>query len=342
MEQITQDNVFKIEVSKLALDSRFGSLIFDNADKKLSKAQAWLKEVCDLKYSELLLQEDINRINSFLKRIIEHLEWLRQFDIGTVTNVKQEHDNFEQRVDSFYNEVYLQVLMRILPFLREERRRENPDQQKLDGEVKKIVQVRTDLESELKRIKEETQSIRMADKAVGSAKGERAAVRMAVYFIDETSRYEALAKYWLRAVIGGYAIVIGILIWIGIMTTRYINQIITSPTSAGISILWSAVAVKLAVFAALWYGLSFIIKNYNVNSQLAAVNHHRAAVARTLEDFIAVEEQQKNPRLSEVLKNATDAMFKHTSIGFVSKTEKESSGPVLQVVNDLMGLRNGN
>ena len=94
------------------------------------------------------------------------------------------------------------------------------------------------------------------------------------------------------------------------------------------------------IIAALWYRLSFIVKNYNVNSHLAAVNRHRAAVARTLEDFIVAEQQQENPRLSEILQNATEAMFKHAPIGFVSKTEKESSAPVLQIVNDLIGIKN--
>lgn len=342
MDKITQDNIFKINVSELALDSRFGSLVFDDANKKLSKTQAWLKEVCDLNYSELLQQNDINQVNSLSKRLFEHLEWLRAFDIGAVANAKQEHDNFNDRVNSFYNDVYSQVVMRILPFLREERRREAPDQEKIDEEIKKIVQIRTDLENELVNIKSETQNIRIANKRVGSAKGERAAVRMAAHFDSEVGRYEIFTKRWFRGVVFGYLLVIACLILLGFITAHYVNEIITSPVSVDIRVVWSAIISKLVILAALWYGLSFIIKNYNVNSQLVAVNRHRAAVARTLEDFIAVEQQQENPRLSEVLKNATEAMFKHAPIGFVSKTEKESSSPILQVVNDLMGLRNGN
>ena len=103
-------------------------------------------------------------------------------------------------------------------------------------------------------------------------------------------------------------------------------------------VVWGAIISKLVIVAAFWYGLSFVIKNYNVNSHLASVNRHRATVARTLEDFIAVEQQQETPRLSEILQNATEAMFKNAPIGFISKAEKETGNPVLQIINEIMGV----
>ncbi|MCW9054633.1 MAG: hypothetical protein OQJ98_01460 [Candidatus Pacebacteria bacterium] len=339
-EKITTENVFEVDVPALALDSRFGSLVFENANKKLGKAQAFLKEVYDLGYQELLNESGINQVGNLTNKLTEHLEWLRNFDIGTVANAKQEHDNFESRIDGFYNDIYEQILMRTLPFLREERRRENPDQKQLDEEVKKAVQVRTELEDELKAIREETQKIRTANKQVGSAKGQRAAVQMAAHFDDEVERYATLSKYWLWGVVGGYVAIVAVLVWLGFVTASYVHQIVSLPDTVDTSGIWSAVISKLVILAALWYGLSFVIKNYNVNSHLAAVNRHRAAVARTLEDFIAVEQQQENPRLSEVLQHASEAMFKNVPIGFVSKTEREQSNPVLQIVNDLIGIKN--
>ncbi|MFA6106274.1 MAG: hypothetical protein WC745_01230 [Patescibacteria group bacterium] len=342
MDKITLENVFEVDVPKLALDSRFGSLIFEDASKKLLKSQILLKEATDLNYIQLLPPADVKLVKDYLIKLTEHLEWLRQFDIGSVANAKQEHDNFNGRVESFYNNIYSQVFMRLLPFLREERRRERPDQKQLDEEITKVVQIRADLENELKIIKEETQKIRTADKKVVSAKGERAAVRMAVHFDGEVDRYEGLSRRWFIGVIIGYLFVLGVLIWLGVVTTTFVSKIVTMPEIFNKNAIWNALISKLVILAALWYGLSFIVKNYNVNSQLAAVNRHRAAVAKTLEDFVAVEQKQDKPRLSEILQNATDAMFKHVLIGFVSKTEKENSNPVLQIVNDLMGVRNHN
>jgi hypothetical protein len=355
MEAITVENAFNVDIPKLALDVRFGSLIFEQSSKKLLKAQEALKEVFDLQYQDLLLQDDVKRIGNLKKQLAGHLEWLRAFDIGAVTNAKQEHDSFNSRIDGFYNEVYTLILMKVLPFLREERRRENPDQQQVDEEIKKVVQLRTELENELKSIKEETQKIRTTDKNVGSAKGERGAARMAAHFDSEVARYEKIKKRWFYGVVGGYVTILIVLAWLGAESYASISQAIKTSQSIDISntvgiaaiknlsnSIWGLVVTKLVILAALWYGLSFIIKNYNVNSQLVAVNRHRAAVARTLEDFIAVEQQQANPHISETLRSATDAMFKHAPIGFVSKTEKEANNPILQVVNDLIGIRNNN
>lgn len=321
-EKITTENVFDVDVPALALDSRFGSLVFENANKKLGKAQSFLKEVYDLRHRELLNDNDIKQVGNLTNKLVEHLEWLRNFDISTVTNAKQEHDNFESRIDGLYNDIYGQVLMRILPFLREERRRENPDEKQLDEEVKKAVQIRTELETGLKEIREETEKIRTTNKEVGSAKGQRATVQMATHFDTETNTYRSSAKKWRALMWAAYFLIVALIIGFGYW--YWLGKA---------SFAWQSGIAKLVLISALWYGLSLIIKNYNVNSHLAAVNRHRAAVARTLDDFLASNPERQN----EMLRNATEAMFKHAPIGFVSKTEKESgNNPVLQIVNDIV------
>ena len=203
--------------------------------------------------------------------------------------------------------------------LREERRRENPNQGKLDEEVKRAVQIRSELEEELETIKEETQKIRTTSKDVGSEKGRRAAVKMAAHFSAEVERYEGLSKKWLIGVVIGYAVIVGILIWMGTIAATYIKEFAVLSENTDTSFIWGAVLSKLVILAALWYGLSFLIKNYNVNSHLASVNRHRTAVASTMEDFVAAEQQQEKPQISEVLQNASDAMFRNVAIGYVSK-----------------------
>ncbi len=351
MEPITSENALSVDIPKLALDSRFGSLVFENGNKKLTKTQEWLNEISDLGYREHLLPDDIAYIERTINDFASHLSWLQNFDIGAVENAKAEHDAFENRIDGFYNDIYRNLLMKFLPFLREERRRENPDQQFLDEEVKRAVKLRSELEDELKGVREETQKIRSTNKDVAIAKGERATTQTARHFDEEVGRYDGLAKNWLKAVIGGYFVIILVLFWSAYETLNYIKEIVSSNSAVQTStstpmiissgVIWSVIVAKLVFLAALWYGLSFIVKNYNVNSHLAAVNRHRAAVARTLEDFLAVEQQQEKPRLSEILQNATNAMFKNVSIGFISRTEKDNGNPILQIVNDVMGVKGG-
>lgn len=372
VDEVTKNNALDVSVSEIALDKRFGSLIFEAAEKKLVKVQDWLKESQALVTTETLVQSDIQYLKTTLKRLAEHLQWLVSFHLEDASNARQESDAFNQRVDDFYNDAHREIAMRILPFLREENRRKNPEEKKLDEEVQKAIQIRKDLESELETIKSETEKIRVNSKEVGEAKGERAAVRMAQYFEDEATRYGTRAFSWLVVVVIGYLLVVGVLVWTGYETYSTVNdltsqnQIIQSnqdllskavsattsevvmaaleqievKDSPDATYLWTALISKLVILAALWYGLSFIIKNYNVNSHLFSVNRHRAAVAKTLDDFIAYEQQQEKPNTTGVLQNATDAMFKHISIGYVSKIEKDNSNPVLQIVNDLMGIRN--
>lgn len=338
-EAITIENVFDVDIKKLAMDSRFGSLVFENANEKLSKIQGWLKEARDLKYEELLLESDAALMTTNIKTLVERLQWLNNFDISAIGNIKQEHDNFERQVDAFHKTVYQQVVMKYLPFLREERRRENPDEKKLEEEVRKASQLRSELENELKSVRADVEKIKTTEKDVGSAKGERAAVNLATHFVDEVDRYQGNAYLWFKSVVFVYIVIVLVLIWFSV---PYLFPFLCSKVSLlscdATSSIEAGVA-KLILIAALWYGLSFVTKNYYVNSHLAAVNRHRAAVARSLEDFIALERQQENPRLAEILQNATEAMFKNAPVGFISKAEKETESPVLKIINDIIGAR---
>ncbi|MCA9354354.1 MAG: hypothetical protein KC877_02430 [Candidatus Kaiserbacteria bacterium] len=372
IEEVTRRNALDVNVSEIALDTRFGSLVFDNADKKLSRVQSWLKEAQALATADTLIQEDLNYLKITLKRLAEHLQWLVQFRLEDVSNARQESDLFNQRVDDFYNDAHKEIAMRILPYLREEIRRTNPDEKKLDEEIQKVVEIRKELESGLSLIKEETSKIRSGNKEVGEEMGKRAAVSMASHFQAEAAKYSIQSNRWLVTVVVGYILVIGGLIWTGYEAYTSVNEFIQqqetivsnqarigfslSATSADAvadnlsnidevhavssTVMWTALISKLVIIAALWFGLSFIIKNYNVSSHLSSINRHRAAIARTLDDFIAYEQQQEGSNTAKVLQNATDAMFKNISIGYVSKIEKDNSNPVLQIFNDLMGIRN--
>ncbi len=339
-EQITTENVLSVDIKKLALNSDFGKMIFENANIKLTKIQNWLKEAKDLEYEKLLIEKDKKQIITFINQLIEHLEWLRNFDIGNVSNTQAEHDNFDNRINSYYDTVYQNLVMKYLPFLREEKRRQNPNEKKLEEEVRNVSQLRKNLEKELENVKIDIEKIRTTGKEVGSAKGTRATLDTGKHFNDEVTRYEKLAKVWLISAVFCYFVIIVVLFWLGSETFSYLEKLIKSsnnPETSYISSIWGVVVSKLVILATLWYGLSFVIKNYNVNSHLASVNRHRATVAKTLEDFISAEQQQEKPRLSEMLQNATEAMFKNAPIGFISKTEKETGNPVLQIVNDIMG-----
>lgn len=338
--EITRENALKVDIQQLATIKRSGSLIFDEVGQKLLQVQTWMNEVQDLDL-KVLTPEDVNYLRSKLKQLAEHLEWMRVFDPGVVTNAKEEKEGFDRRVMDFYNDVYKQVAKGLLPFLHDEQRKLNPDQVKITEELKTISKLRSDLENELQTIRSETERIREVKQETAVAKGERATVKIGTHFNSEVKRYELRAKNWFWIAVAGYACILIFLIKFAFNTLGYIDLLKDPEQTINNAVVWSALISKLVILGAIWYGLHFIVKNYNVNSHLSAVNRHRAAIAGTLEDFIAFEEQKDEPKTSEVLTKATDAMFKNVAVGYVTKTEKESANPILQIINDLTGARSG-
>lgn len=347
MSEVTQtisvENVLTINISEIALNENFGNLKFENANTKLSKVQEWLVEAKDLSFNELLLPAQVSVLQSYTNQLVANLQWLSNFDFTTIVgNPKAEHDSFENQIDSFYNDVYENLRMRYLPFLREERRRENPEEKALDEEVRKASQLRADLENELKSVRADIDQIRSTRQEVGVAKGERGAVRLAEHFFIETNTYNAKTKRWFISVIIIYVVIILLLCIFGTQTINNANQLFTQlpdqkEIAKDLTPLFIGGVAKFIIIASLWYGLSFLIRNYNVNSHLAAVNRHRKAVASTLEDFL----ESNPPQQEAMLKNATEAMFKNAPIGFVTKAEKDSGKPIVEIVNKIIGARGG-
>ncbi len=324
--EITLENYKGVNIEKLAMNSKFGSLVFENANKKLKKIQQWLKEVDDLGYENHLPQEVVNQITSYKNQFIEDLQWLQKFDISSRTNPKQEHDDFENRVDSRFNSIY-ELVARHIPYLRGQVALENRDERKIQEELQAASKARIQAETVLKELEDKLASLKEEKQKVESGHVELAAVRLARHFNDEVKRYDNLSKDWLKLRSKFYWGIIFLLVGFFIFNTFKGWDKLS--LQAGIA--------KIVLLSAVWYGLSFVTRNYNVNSHLAAVNRHRAAVASTLEDFMA-----SNPeRQADMLKNATEAMFKNSAVGFVTKSEKEMGNPVFEIVNKIFSGKDG-
>ncbi|HMO77973.1 MAG TPA: hypothetical protein PKD95_02145 [Candidatus Paceibacterota bacterium] len=325
-EKISDENVLSVDVSAIAQDRRFDELTFDNAKKKLPKIQKWLIEARDLGAQDLLIEADRNLVSSLTKDLIQHLDNLLTFEIRTTnTTALSEHDALESRIDSFYNSVYQQLPMRILPFLRQEASLNSKDEKALADEQKAATQARKQAEDILDQLNKDLNEFSERKKQLENTAGEVGAKALAIYFKKETDGYQDKADVWFNAALGLYALFTSIVI--GVAYYYSFNK-----EGGWSSLTWQEGVGKLAIFALLWYSLSFVVKNYNVNSHLAAINRHRAAVAGTLEDFLV-----SGPSATgEMLQNGTDAMFKHSPIGFITKAEKENGNPLLEIVNKII------
>lgn len=254
--EITLQNVLTVDIGTVAW-SRFNELNFEKVKDKLGKIQKWLVEAEDLNYEKLLIPEDISHISDLRNELIKFLQNLILFDNRTTSeNAKQEHDALEVQIESYYHGVYQHIAMRILPFFREERRREKPEEKKTDEEIRKITQIRKELEEELKKVQEETKKVRVTSKEVGTAKGERASVRLATHFAGEAGNYQNTAGLWLKIAVSGYIVLLIVLMVFGIKTVQYLNDILSGLPKNLIGGL-SLVLVWQNWFSLLLYGTDF-------------------------------------------------------------------------------------
>ena len=157
--EITKENVFEVDIEKLALDDRFGDLKFTDTSSQLLQIQEWLKEAHDFNYQELLISDDIGKINELTKALVALLKRLKRFDI-TEEDSLYERDEINEHVEEFYQNVYTEVAMRILLFLREKRRKENPEQQRLDAEIARVSEIKAELEKEVKKLEKQQEELK--------------------------------------------------------------------------------------------------------------------------------------------------------------------------------------
>ena len=272
-------------------------------------------------------------------RQLPYLKRLARFDIRADQNFRAEHDSYENEIQSFYQD-FIQHYGSWIAIFRQDTERKSVDKQTIEVERNLLVEARKQSEElvrELQALKKERDSLKSGKSAI-------AATKLAIHFNREARSYNTKANWWFIAVVTGYISLLYFLYKFTSESLRYLNQWSVSQfdTQANIGQIsmqlnYAPVVItgfaKFIILAALWYGLSFLIRNYNVNSHLSAVNRHRTAVAMTLDDFLI-----SNPeRQSEMLKNATDAMFKHAPIGFIVKAEKDSGNPILEIVNKIIG-----
>lgn len=332
--EIKPDNLKVLQIKQIALNKdKFGALTFDKAYPQLHELRKMLVEFDDLGYHNLLTTDEVRDADNFKERLTEYVKRINNLNPETdATFNKNVRDNLENEIDSFYRST-TRHLRSNLVFLRQEAARKSrggedlAEQQKAATQAEqKYKELAEKLESRFQELNRQEKELEEKKKQVESMHGELAAVRLAKHFQEEVDKYAQQSKDWIKIRSKFYWGIVIIIIGLAAIYF-YVG--------------WDKISLQLGVakiifLSVLWYGLSFATRNYNINSHLAAVNRHRAAVARTLEDFFESNPEKK----SEMLKNATEAMFKHVPVGFVTKAEKDSGNPLFEIVNKIINPKN--
>lgn len=332
-EAFTVDQIKKFDIKGLALNKeKLGSLIFEKSHQRLEKLRTLFLELIDLDHQKHLSKDEVESINSRSQRFWDYLRRLEQFNIE-LPNAKQVHDSFENEVENFYHDT-TKSLRTSLIYLRQEAARNSQDQRSLAEEQKAATKARKQYEELHQQLKNELESLQKQKGDVEAAHGEVATKYLAVQFDKQAKEYETAAGKWLSLRNKLYWLLIGI---IGANFFAYLLLFILDkvwnvglPPREIFTIEYGV--VKLALLAVLSYGVGFASKNYNVSSHLSAVNKHRRNVAQTLDDFLATKPDRK----SEMLRQGTEAMFKHASIGYIRREEQKDNGPIYEIINKFL------
>jgi len=327
------DQIKKIDIKSLALNKeKLGVLIFEQSWSKLEELRSLFLEFIDLDYKKNLSRDEIQSIDDSLNQFWRFLQRLEQFNIE-LPNAKQIHDGFEKEVENFYHNT-TKNLRTSLIYLRQEAARKSQDQRSLAEEQKAATKAKKQYEELYEQLKNQLESLQKQKKEIEVAHGEVATKYLATQFDKQAREYEENAKIWLGRRNKLYLLLLGIIIanfsvYI-LFFILYKTGKINLPPHEIFTLEYGF--VKLALLAILSYGVGFASKNYNINSHLAAINKHRRNVAQTLEDFLSTNPDRK----TEMLRQATEAMFKHVSVGYIKREEQKDNGPIYEIINKFL------
>lgn len=323
-------------VKKHALNKdKLGSLTFDESYKYFEELQKLFTELIDLDYENKLTPSEVLDINNLGTQFLDHhLNRLKDYNIDQ-DNAKGIHDDIESQVTNFYNDV-ARRFRPVLTYLRQQTGLESQSAKDLQKERREVIKVKKEYEKLISDLDSKFEELTKKEKEVESKSGEIASKILAHYFEKQSNDYTEISKKWLktRSFFYWILVIIVVLNVIAYFTIFILNKLGETPLETGDIFTIEYGIAKIALITLLSWGLGFASKNYNIYSNLEAVNRHRKNVAQTLDDFFATNPDE-NTR-SEMLKQGTEAMFKHLPTGYIPKSEHKSEGPVYEIINNIL------
>ncbi len=344
MEEIKVENLKTLEIKQIALDKdKLGGLTFDKVYPLLDKLIKVLVDFDDLNYKEFLTIEEIKRIEGYKNSLIGFVNRIKDFDPAKDTSFNKEaKDRLETEIENFYNDT-TKSLREPLTYLRQETTLKSQDAKNLEEQKKATIQAEkvfkdlsVELQEKMNQLKTKINQLKTQKSEVEKGHGDLGATRFGLYFEKQAKIYSEKAHGWLKTRNWFFGFLLGIIIvnFIGYFYLFITYKLGIKPNLSPSEFFTIPYAVaKLVLLSTISYGVGFCSKQYNVNSHLSSTNKHRQNVADTLNSFLSANPDRK----SEMLKNGTEAMFKHISTGYIGKNESKEQGNIMyEVINKVL------
>lgn len=332
MDEINIENLKKLDIKKIALNPDLGILNFENIEPTLESLRNLLVEIIDLNYESNVSSGEISLVNNSLNQFIDYLKQLQDFNIGQ-ENSQGIHDNLENAIRSFYDST-TQQLRTIITYLRLQATSATIDQKELKKQQKNAALAKKEYEELLGQLKLQIQGLNKRQKEVENKKGKIASTTLSIYFAQEVAENDREAKNWLKLrnyalkILFILAIINATLFFVILIADKFFNWK-TLMDSDIFNIQYGL--INSVIISLVSYFMIFSSKNFTVRSNLSAINRHRRNVALTLDDFLGTN-PEKEVR-DQMVKQATEAMFKQFPAGYLGKNEAKDGGPIGEIIN---------
>ncbi|OGC11287.1 hypothetical protein A3K48_02045 [candidate division WOR-1 bacterium RIFOXYA12_FULL_52_29] len=336
-QNIDIDSIGKIDINKITMKDDYGALKFQKSAEYLIRLQGLFGEFAELQYKTILSKPEIDDIDNKKTRFVDYIKRIDSFNLNH-PNPKPLHDQLEGEIERYSNETIQQTKTNLV-YLRQEAALKSKDEEELQKQQKAAVQAEIVYKELALKLQNELENLKQKKAEIETTHGEIASVTLAKYFEKQANEDRASMEKWLGNRDKTFWFLIGLIafnfiVYFGILMMKSIGIIVFGPES--FFTLEYGLA-KLALLSVVSYGLGFASKNYNVYANMYAINTHRRNVAQTLQDYIATNPEPEAK--SEMIKEGTEAMFKHMPIGYIGRLEGKDTNAVYEVINNYIKQR---
>ena len=250
-------------------------------------------------------------IENYLTNFLYYVKQIQNFN-PSEGNPQDTRNSIAREINSLYETFYEHLFPYLDAFLS---RKADPVRENLLKEAEVTVS-----EIEIKRqvVDEVLQEAEKILEALRSVSAKTGVSNFAEVFDEQAEQNKKTAKRWLIvSIVSAGVILISLYLIFGQLTSALENDI-------GFEVSLQIFFAKLLIFSFLSVVFYQVVKNYNANMHLYALNKHRQ---NSLMSFQAFVESTEDPKIRDaVLIQATRAIFEAGETGYVSSKDVSTKG----------------